>query len=263
MSGRLSGKFALVTGAGGGLGAATAELFAREGAVVGVNDINAENAEAVADRCRSFSARSRAFVCDVSDSHAVHDVFAEIEREWGRLDVLVNNAGVSAATDVGVASDTALAPLAREISDISDEHWRRMMGVHLDGSFFCTREAVPLMKRTASGSIVCIASIAGLAGLGPLHYAAAKGGILGMVKALARTVGPYGIRVNAVSPGAIDAGMAKLYPPERQAEHIGAIPLRRLGAASDIAYAVLHLACDESAYTTGQQISPNGGLVIL
>jgi 3-oxoacyl-[acyl-carrier protein] reductase len=118
------------------------------------------------------------------------------------------------------------------------------------------------MKRQGRGSIVCMSSIAGLAGIGPLHYSAAKGGILGFVRSLARNIGPAGLRVNAICPGAIDSGMSRLYPPERQKQSIPAIPLRRLGEASDIAFAALYLASDESAYTTGQWLSPNGGLVI-
>ena len=142
------------------------------------------------------------------------------------------------------------------------QRWRRMLAVHLDGTFYCTRAAVRMMTAQGAGSIVCISSIAGLAGIGPFHYAAAKGGILGLVRSLARDLGPIGIRINAVSPGAIDAGMTRTHKPEVVQAFVPTVPLRRLGHARDIAYAALHLASDESAYTTGQSLSPNGGVVI-
>jgi 3-oxoacyl-[acyl-carrier protein] reductase len=255
---RLADTFALVTGAGGGLGAAIAELFAREGAVVGVNDVRDEAAESVAQRCRQHSPRSEAMVADVSDPASVGEMFAHLEEKWGRLDVLVNNAGVSATSDISDGAN----PLERGIDDITDAQWHRMIGVHLNGTFFCTRAAVPMMTARQRGSIVCMSSIAGLSGFGPIHYSAAKGGILGLVRSLARSLGPAGIRVNAICPGAIDAGMTKAHAPEVRQSIVPSIPLRRLGAADDIAYAALYLASDESGYTTGQWLSPNGGLVI-
>jgi 3-oxoacyl-[acyl-carrier protein] reductase len=143
---------------------------------------------------------------------------------------------------------------------MTDASWHRMLGVHLDGTFFCIRAARRVM--TAGASIVCISSIAGLAGVGPFHYAAAKGGILGLVRSLARDLGPEGIRINAVCPGAIDAGMTHENDPAVVAAYIPTVPLRRLGLAVEIANAALYLACDESGYTTGQWLSPNGGTVI-
>jgi 3-oxoacyl-[acyl-carrier protein] reductase len=255
---RLEDRFALVTGAGGGLGGAIAELFSREGATVAVNDVNLDAAEAVAERCRRHSPRSEAVVADVSDPASVRTMFDHLEASWGQLDVLVNNAGVSATSDVSESGN----PLERGIEDITDAQWQRMIGVHLNGTFYCTRAAVPMMARHHQGSIVCMSSIAGLAGFGPIHYSAAKGGILGLVRSLARNIGPAGLRINAICPGAIDAGMTKAHAPEVRETIVPSIPLRRLGSADDIAYAALYLASDESAYTTGQWLSPNGGLII-
>ena len=147
---RLKDRVVLVTGAGGGLGSAIAELFASEGAIVAVNDVRAESAEVVAERCRTSSPASRALVGDVSDPASVGRMFEDIQAWWGRIDVLVNNAGVSATSDVVSAGGGG--PLERGVEDITDDQWHRMIGVHLDGTFFCTRAAVPMMRRTGAGS---------------------------------------------------------------------------------------------------------------
>lgn len=253
----------MVTGAGGGLGSAIAETFAREGAIVGVNDIDANTAETVAARCQQYSPESQAVVFDVSSASSVTEAFARLESEWGVIDVLVNNAGVSATTDPTASPDMVFEPMKRPITDISDRDWDRMIGVHLSGTFYCTRAAVGMMTPRHSGSIICISSVAALVGFGSLHYSAAKGGILGLVRSMARSLGPAGIRINAICPGSIDAGMATNYPPERRYRTVDAVPLGRLGTADEIAYAALYLASDESSYTTGQWMSPNGGLVIM
>jgi 3-oxoacyl-[acyl-carrier protein] reductase len=269
---RLEGRVALVTGGGGGLGQGIAGVFAAEGATVVVNDIRADEAEAVARSCRTVSPASAALVADVADSGSVAGMFGEIGQRWGRLDVLVNNAGVSAlegfpsAGPAGAAgSGTGLpaGPNPPSILDISDDTWHRMLRIHLDGTFFCTRAAVALMAGGTGGSIVCISSIAGLAGVGPLHYSTAKGGILGFVRSLARQLGPAGIRINAICPGAIDAGMTKLHDRAEVEAYLPQVPLGRLGTAEEIGRAALYLASDDSSYTTGQWLSPNGGSVIL
>jgi 3-oxoacyl-[acyl-carrier protein] reductase len=260
---KLDGRVALITGGGGGLGRATAVVLAGEGAAVIVNDINQDAAEATAAACQAASPDSAALVADVSDSAAVAAMFGEITSRWGRLDVLVNNAGISSLALDGAAPLKSTGTRRPEILDLSDETWHRMLRVHLDGTFFCTRGAVRLMAGTGQGSIICISSIAGLAGIGPLHYSTAKGGILGFVRSLARQVGPLGIRINAVCPGAIDAGMTKLHDREEVEAYLPLIPLGRLGEAEEIGRAVLYLASDDSSYTTGQWLSPNGGSVIL
>ena len=275
---RLSGRIALVTGAGGGLGGATAIRLAEEGALVICSDVRADAAETTARACGTASG-SYVIVADVADSSSVDAMFERISSEHGRLDVLAATAGISSMQDLeagsGVgrgadagggspraATSTVSAPYVPHVDMMSDETWRRMQAVHLDGTFYCIRRAVPLMRAAGKGSIVCMSSIAGTAGLGPFHYAAAKGAILGLVRSLARDLGPEGIRINAVAPGGIDAGMTKLHDPKIIEAFAPTVPLRRMGDAIDIANAILHLACDESAYTTGQILSPNGGVVI-
>jgi 3-oxoacyl-[acyl-carrier protein] reductase len=238
-------------------------VLAGEGAAVIVNDVNEDAAEATAAACQAVSPNSGSIVADVSDSTAVAAMFEQVGRGWGRLDVLVNNAGISSLADDGAAPVRSTGTGQPEILELSDETWHRMLRVHLDGTFFCTRGAVRLMAGRATGSIICISSIAGLAGIGPLHYSTAKGGILGFVRSLARQVGPLGIRINAVCPGAIDAGMTKLHDREEIDAYLPLIPLGRLGEAEEIGRAVLYLASDDSSYTTGQWLSPNGGSVIL
>jgi 3-oxoacyl-[acyl-carrier protein] reductase len=256
---RLAGKVAIITGAGSGLGRAIAICFAQEGATVVVNDVNGSTANETLELCRSMAHESVARVADVSDSRAVASMVSDVQDRFGAVDVLVNNAGIGSDYSVNDRTDGLSG---QGIEGISDEAWRRMLAVHLDGTFFCTRAAVPVMKRAGGGSIVCLSSIAGLAGIGSPHYAAAKGGILGLVRSLARDVGPSGIRINALCPGVIDAGITLQSPRASVLSVAPQVPLRRLGEAEDIALAALYLASDESSYTTGQWLSPNGGLVI-
>ncbi|HUP74188.1 MAG TPA: SDR family oxidoreductase [Acidimicrobiales bacterium] len=265
---RLAGRVAVITGAGGGIGSEVALVFAKHGAIVVANDVDPHSLGQTALACQRHTSDSIAIVADVADSAAVDDMFAQVRQRFGRVDALVTVAGISSVADrqreeaAQPPREAAPPTYAVGITSLSDESWRRMLAVHLDGTFYCTRAAVAMMAEQGSGSIVCISSIAGLAGLGPFHYAAAKGGILGFVRSLARDLGPIGIRINAVSPGAIDAGMTRTFKPEVVEAFTPTVPLRRLGHARDIAYAALHLASDESAYTTGQSLSPNGGAVI-
>ena len=271
---RLKDRVALVTGGGSGIGRAICERFAEEGARVVVNDIRQDAAEAAA---KALGARARAIAADVSDSAAVRAMFATLEREHGRLDVLINNAGVS----VGPGDDhEALrrkgeARIMEAVSgqgvqthwdvtqSLSDEAWHRMIGVHLNGTFYCTREALKLMSRQNSGAIVNLSSVAALMGLETVpHYSAAKGGILAFTRAVAREVASRGIRVNAICPGYIDTPMTAGVTELSKKMILGRTPMRRMGEAREIAATALFLACDESSFTTGQWLSPNGGLFI-
>jgi 3-oxoacyl-[acyl-carrier protein] reductase len=255
MAGRLEGKVAFVTGAGGDLAGATASLFAAEGAAVVVQDVSERGAKSRADAINDAGGRALAQVCDVTDSAAVEAAFDAAQEQFGVVDVLVNGAGTSGAAD---PKDPAAGPVG-----LSDEDWSRLLSIHLDGAFFCTRAMVRgLVAAERGGSIVCISSIAGLSGWGDLHYSTAKGGLLGFVRSVARMCGGLGIRANAVCPGVIQAGMTKAIPDEMLEPMRLITPLGHHGGADDIAYACLYLASDESGFVTGQALSPNGGLVI-
>jgi 3-oxoacyl-[acyl-carrier protein] reductase len=149
-----------------------------------------------------------------------------------------------------------------QITHMTDEAWTRMLAIHLNGAFFCARAAAQLMLPARSGSIINLSSIAGLAGMGPIHYATAKGGVLGFTRSLARELGRFGIRVNAICPGAIDTPMTQSVPDVALKGMLAATPLGRLGHASEIASTAVFLACDDSSFITGQAISPNGGVHI-
>jgi 3-oxoacyl-[acyl-carrier protein] reductase len=258
---RLAGKVALVTGGGRGLGAAIVRRFREEGATVLVNDLRPG---------------ADVLVADVADAGAVAAMFATIRREHGRLDVLVNNAGISgveespetvammgAAFAQQAAERAAGGPVTTHIDvtmQLPDDVWHRVLAVHLDGTFFCSREALRLMaERDAGGCIINMGSIMGTAGgLGAPAYCAAKAGILGLTRALAREVVTRNIRVNAIAPGYIDsemtAGLGAIRPfLEAQT------PMGRFGEPDDIAWAAVYLASDESRFVTGQVLSPNGG----
>ena len=243
--GKLEKKVALITGAGSGIGKAAAKKFADEGALVVVQDFNKVSAEEVSSSLPGPG--HFALGGDVSNEQEMKDVFSEVKTRCERLDVLVNNAGVSGSPE-GLGS-------------ITYESFMRMLAVNMGGTFICTRAALPLMN--SGGSIVNLSSIAGLAGWGPAHYASAKGAILGFTRASARELGSLGIRINAVAPGVVETPMTEDLDETLLAPLIMMSPLGRIGQADEIAAAILYLACDDSSFVTGQWISPNGGLVTI
>jgi len=248
---------AFVTGAGSGIGRAIAERFASEGARVVVNDIDVERAQATV---RALAGDGhRALAGDVSDAPSVSRMFAAVAADPGRLDVLVNNAGVSRTEGDGYAQHAAGEP---QITSMSDAAWNRMLAIHCGGAFLCSREALRLMLPARSGSLINISSIAGLAGMGTVHYATAKAGLLGFTRALARDLGRRGIRVNAICPGVIDTPMTRDVDQRLLDGLVAATPLGRRGEPGDIAAAALYLASDDGRFVTGQWLSPNGGVFI-
>ena len=275
---KLTGRVALVTGGGSGIGRAVAVRFADEGAQVIVNDVNLEGAEETV-RLMGGAERGYAVRADVAESAEVRRMFQEAERRYDRLDVLVNNAGIAEISPgrfeevkgrylkimgemmAGGPRETHLDVTC----EMDDEDWDRMLRVHLFGTFYCTREALKVMGRKGSGAVVNMSSIAGLSGLpGVPHYSAAKAGIIGFTRAVAVEVASRGIRVNAVCPGWIETPLAQpvLGDPTFAMSQLMRTPMSRFGKPEEIAAAVLYLASDESSFVTGQCLSPNGGYFI-
>ena len=272
----LDGKIALVTGAGSGLGREIALTFARAGARVAVNDLR-DGAAAETAGALGAALACRPLVGDVADSSAVRTWFATLATATGsRLDVLVNNAGYADADDETMRrlgaqieevtrTGRTTTPLEATVR-MTDERWQRMLAVHLNGTFHCTREALRLMGPRGAGRIVNIASIAGLTGIASVpHYSAAKAAIIGFTKAVAREVAVQNILVNAIAPGYIDTPILDVMGGLREAQTTiiaTQTPLGRLGEPREIAATALFLAGPGASYFTGQVLSPNGGLVI-
>src|SRR5256886_13360846 len=213
----------------------------------------------------SDPARGRAIQADVADSAQVRAMFATIERELGGLDILVNNAGIALGADedrealrrkfetriMETVSGQGIQTHLDITENLSDEAWRRMIAVHLDGTFFCTREALRLMSRQNRGAIINLSSVAALAGLESVpHYSAAKGGILAFTRAVAREVGSRGIRVNAICPGYIDTPMTEQMSERSRAAIVARTPLQRIAQPDEVARTALFLVSDDSAFFT-------------
>jgi 3-oxoacyl-[acyl-carrier protein] reductase len=267
---RLQNKVALVTGAARGLGLAIAQRFHEEGARVYINDLDPEAAEKAA-----APLGGRGLAADVSDSAAVARMFEEVATEEGRLDVLVNNAGIngmegdpekaeryrsrSLAQMAEVAAGGPVETHTDSTVELDDVDWHQMIAVHLDGTFYCTREALKIMNPQMSGVILNMGSIMGTAGgSGAAAYCAAKAGILGFTRSLAREVVSRNIRVNAIAPGWIETDLTSFLGP-LEPVIAAQTPMGRLGQPDDIAWAAVYLASEEARFMTGQVISPNGG----
>jgi NAD(P)-dependent dehydrogenase (short-subunit alcohol dehydrogenase family) len=252
----LRGKTALVTGASRNIGRAIALAFAAEGADLVLNTrANGEELEEVAAECRKAGVRALPFLADIADAAAVESMVREALAAMGAIDVLVCNA--------------AIRP-HRALAETSLEEWHRVLGVNLHSAFYLTRAVVPGMVERRRGSIIALGGQSSLTGRpSTAAVTAAKTGLLGLVRALAAELGPFGIRVNMVVPGFIDTERryAEWYPEFRQAPpgapaHLAEIPLRRLGRPEEIADACLFLASDASAYVTGDTLRVMGGRLI-
>jgi 3-oxoacyl-[acyl-carrier protein] reductase len=245
--GRLDGAVALITGAGGGIGRGIALGFAREGARIAVNDIDAERMHATVRDLVSVGSEAIGVPGDVADEEAVKRIVNQTVDRFGRIDVLVNNAGIA-----------TLSPVEK----MSTEMWDRMIAVHLRGTFLCTRYVLPHMLRAGRGKIINVASQLGQKGGRDLaHYSAAKAGIIGFTKSLALEVSRRNINVNAIAPGPIRTGLA--IPEEWLLQKLSELPIGRIGEIEDVVPTAIFLACDDSRYYVGQTLGPNGGDVML
>jgi NAD(P)-dependent dehydrogenase (short-subunit alcohol dehydrogenase family) len=243
----LSGRAALVTGAARGLGRAAAERMLAGGASVALNVRRAEQAAALEGDLAHFGARALVLAGDVADSAAVGSLVARVLDRFGRLDILVNNAAAAYST---------------RFEQISEEEWRRALDVNLTAAFLCIRAALPAMKEKGYGRVVNLSSTAGksVSTLGGAHYTASKAGLLGLTRAAAKELGPFGITVNAVCPGLIDTELTREHAtPEALAAHARSFPVQRLGTPAEVADLICFLASDEAGYITGASVDINGG----
>jgi 3-oxoacyl-[acyl-carrier protein] reductase len=247
----LSGKVALVTGASRGIGAGIARVLARYGADIGVNYVNGkEQAEAVCKQVEALGVRALMVQADVTDSHAVRWMVEEVEQSLGPISILVNNAGHNPV---------------RTILEIGDEDWDSVLDLNLKAYFHCTKAVIQGMMKRKDGRIINITSISGQRGglSGDVDYSAAKAGIMGFTRALARWAAPHGILVNAVAPGYIATEhLMEVVKPERLAKRLEDIPLRRLGTPEEIGEVVAFLAGPGSTYIVGEVMTVNGGIHI-
>jgi 3-oxoacyl-[acyl-carrier protein] reductase len=246
--GHLEGQVALVTGGGRGIGSATVRALAREGAAVAVNySRSREEAEAVASRIREAGGRAVAIQADVSDAGQAERLIEETCAQLGRLDVLVN--------DAGITRDNLLLRMG-------EAEWDAVLDVNLKGTFLCTKAALRPMLRQKGGRIVNVTSVVGISGqAGQANYAASKAGIIGFTRSVAREVASRGILVNAVAPGYIETQMTDALPAERRELLLRQIPLGRIGQPEDVAGVILFLCSPQASYITGQVLVVDGGLI--
>lgn len=246
----LAGKICVVTGAASerGLGLATAKLFASHGARVAILDLDLEASKRAAG---SIGPDHIGLACDVTDKASCEAAAAAVMAKFGRIDVLVNNAGIT-------------QPI--RTLDITPANYEAVTDVSLRGTLYMSQASLPGMVKQGAGSIVCISSVSAQRGggiFGGPHYSAAKGGVLSLARAMAREFGPAGVRVNSVTPGLIQTDIiAGKMTDDMRSEILKGIPLNRLGEASDVAKACLFLASDLSSYVTGATLDVNGGMLI-
>lgn len=249
MTGRLAGKKALVTGAAGGIGAAIATAFAREGADVAVLDLKLANAQASAAALQPFGGNVIAVAADVSDEAQVAAAVAEAQAGLGQIDILVNNAGIDTTSVV---------------AEMGLDMWEQMMAVNLRSVFLCSRAVLKPMIARKYGRIINIASQLGHKGAPEMaHYAAAKAGVIGFTKSLAYEVARNGITVNAICPGPIETALFRALPEDWKKRKLAEVPIGRAGNVEEIAPTAVLLASDEGAYYIGATLNPNGGDVMI
>ena len=245
--GLLDGKVALVTGAARGIGKAIALRFASEGADIAFTDLAIdENGQKTIDEIAAFGHKVKGYASNAADFTATQEVVEQVVADFGRIDVLVNNAGI---TKDGL------------VMRMSEAQWDAVIAVNMKSAFNFLHAVVPVMARQKSGSIINMASIAGQTGNpGQVNYSASKAGLIAMAKSVAKEMGPRGIRANAIAPGYVLTEMTEVLPQAVKDEFIKLIPLKRGATVDEIASVALFLASDLSSYVTGQVIAVNGGM---
>jgi 3-oxoacyl-[acyl-carrier protein] reductase len=247
---KLDGRACIVTGAGSarGIGRAVALTMVAQGAALTLCDVDAESVKQLADHITNIGGRVIHLKADVTSEEDVAKVVQTTIDQWGKVDILVNNAGITQPVKV---LDTSVAD------------WDRVVNVNLKGTFICSKAVLPNMINNGYGRIVNLSSVSAKRGggvFGGAHYSAAKAGVLGFAKALAREVSPYGITVNSVTPGLIATDIrGGLETPEEQKRMSADIPCRRMGTPEEVAASICFLASEEAAYITGEEIDINGG----
>jgi 3-oxoacyl-[acyl-carrier protein] reductase len=241
---------AVITGGGQGIGKAMAEQFAAEGASIMIGDIDPNVGQSTAEEIAAVASGKIGFIkADVKKRDEIFHLVESTQQEFGKVDILVNNAGICSLTG---------------IEEMTEQEWDDMLNINLRGVFFCSQAVTPIMKLQKAGTILNMASLAGKVGgvvVGP-HYAASKAGVICLTKSFAKALAPYGVRVNAISPGPIETAMTADWPADMRANFAKQTPLGRIAQAEDISEAALFLVSDGARHITGEILDVNGGLIM-
>ncbi len=245
---RLRGKVSIITGGAQGIGLATAQKFAAEGAIVVVADLKQESVDATVQQLRRGGATAEGFAVDVTRRAQIDEMVRSLKTRFGRIDVLVNNAGIT---------------LDARLQKMTDEQFDKVIAVNLKGTYNCAQAVVETMVEQGSGVILNASSVVGIYGnYGQSNYAASKFGVIGFAKTWARELGPKGIRCNAICPGFIATPILKTIPDRVMAQMTERVPMKRLGRPEEVADVYAYLASDEASYINGAVIEVAGGLTV-